>query len=136
MMMRSEAEIRRDVVTRLRRRGLFVLNGGLWLMTVFVLSQIMPYASFGTTVRGFLILFMFGWTAALGLHTLWTIYVELREWLVRRAIDREREFYRMRDSYEKRKYVEALPNLAADGELIDFPMLDNEDAYAQRSRDS
>jgi hypothetical protein len=119
--MRTEFEIRREVESRLRRRGLLVVNGGLWLMAVFILSQIMPYSSFGTTLNGLLVLFMLGWTAALGLHTPWTIYVELREWLVRRAIDREREFYRMRDTYEKRKHSEALSHLTDDGELIDFP---------------
>lgn len=119
--MRTEFEIRREVERRLRRRGLFVLNGGLWLMVVFILAQIVPYASFGTTLRGLLVLFMLGWTGVVGLHFLRTVYVELREWLVARAIERERAFYQMRDIYEKRKYDEIPPRLMNDGELIDFP---------------
>lgn len=119
--MRSEAEIRRQVETRLKRRGLLFLDGGLWLAVVFILSKIMPYSSFGTTLNSLLAVFMFLWTGIIGLHFLRTVYVELREWLVRRAIERERQFFQMRDAHEKRKRDDALPRLSDDGELFDFP---------------
>lgn len=142
--MRSEVDIRREVEAHLRRRGLFLLDGGLWAAAVVFLWQFTRYSGFGTTLSGLIVLFMLGWTAALGLHFLRTVYVEVREWLVRRAIQREREFYVLQDAYEKRKrdftparlenrsdarlgnsrdFTDA--RLENDGELIDFPGWDD-----------
>jgi hypothetical protein len=119
-MMRTEAEIRREVEVHLRRRGLLLVDAGLWIVAVFILWEIMPVSSFGTTLNSLLAIFMLGWTAVVGLHVLRTIYVELRELLARRAIEREHQMYLLRDAYEKRKHDEAVAHLTDDGELIDF----------------
>jgi hypothetical protein len=60
------------------------------------------------------------------LHTAYVLYVELRERLIRSAIERERQFYLLRDNYEKQKRSEAPDDnsrlrLTDDGELIDYP---------------
>lgn len=122
--MRSEAEIRREIESRLRRRGLLLVNGAAWSVVVFILSQIFPSRSLGTTLTSLLVLWMVGWTMVLGLHFLRTIYVEMREWLVSRAIARERSAYDLRDSaYAKPKRREEA-RLSDDGEFVDEPLID------------
>jgi hypothetical protein len=61
-------------------------------------------------------------------------YVELREYLVRRAIERARHLSRDEGAYEKRKHDDALPRLelGEDGELVDFPMREDTN-YERRS---
>lgn len=124
--MRSEAEIRSEVLKRFHRWVFLVLNGGLWVAAVFILSQMMPARSFGTTLNGLIVLSMLAWTGLLGLHFLRTIYVELREWLVRRAVERERQLYLAGYFQEKRKRREAPPRLGDDGDLVDFPADEDE----------
>jgi hypothetical protein len=130
--MRSEAEIRKAVETRLKRWGLLLVNGGLWAAVVFVLSQIMPNAGISSGWRGFFSVLMLVWTPVLGLHILSVLYVELREYLVRRAVGRERELYLMRENDDKRKRDRAVSRLelGEDGELVDFPM--SEDTNYER----
>jgi hypothetical protein len=140
--MRSEGEIRREVEERLRRWGLLALNGILWVGAAKLLYGFSRYSSFGR-FDGVVVLAMVLWAALVGLHALRTFYVEGKEWLVRRAIEREREFYRLQTGYEKRKRDESasLPDdsrfslpaedgeytvlpfrhEAEDGELVDFP---------------
>jgi hypothetical protein len=127
-MMRSEAEIRREVETRLLRRGLLLLNGGLWAAAVFILSIVMPRGTLGTTLTGLLTVGMLAWTLVLLLHAFRVVYVELRERLVNSAIERERQFYLLRENYEKQKRSEereradsAFVHLSDDGELVDAP---------------
>lgn len=131
--MRSEADIRREVEGRLRRRGLFVLNAVLWAGTAALLWITAAYVSFGG-FAGLVIWLMIAWAGVVGLHFLRTVYVELREWLVRRAINNERRTYVMRDEYDiekpKRASVSRL-EMTDDGELIDFPEID-ERAGTQR----
>ena len=136
--MRSEAEIRKQVEDHLKRRGLWVVDAGLWLLAVFFLWTFMPNVGLSTTFKGLTALFMVAWTGVLGAHTLRTIYVELREYLVRRAIERERRYYVMGDEYGKRKRDEAISRLEVgdDGELVDFPDREQDENYAQRSRNS
>ncbi len=137
-MMRSEAEIRTEVETRLRRRGLLILNGGMWAAVVFFLFEYTRSRSLGlgepwTTM---LILFLLAWLAVIGVQTIRVLYVEMREWLVRYAIERERELYMERGAYEKRKHDQALSRRSDDGELVAFPLWDVEDKDAQRSPNS
>jgi hypothetical protein len=100
--MRSEQEIRREVETRLRRRGLLIVDSGLWLLVVFAIFSYSERYTFGSYAE-VVVLFMLFWGALLGLHTLAVLYIEVREWLVRRAIQREREFYVLKNTYEKQK---------------------------------
>lgn len=125
--MRSEAEIRREVETRLRRRGLLLLNGGLWTGAVLFLALLMPRGVYGS-LTGLIMIGMLAWTLALGLHAFRVVYVELRERLVNSAIERERQFYLLRENYEKQKRFEerdradaAFVHLSDDGELVDAP---------------
>lgn len=125
--MRSEAEIRREVETRLRRRGLLLLNGVLWVVAVAVVYRITLVSSFGS-LSGLVIIALFMWMLALGLHAFRVVYVELRERLVNSAIERERQFYLLRENYEKQKRFEereradtAFVHLSDDGELVDAP---------------
>ena len=126
--MRSDIEIRREVETRLRRRGLLVLNGILWgasgLMSYFYVEM----NGLATALSSYLFFFMLAWTFILGLHVLRVVYVELRERMVRSAIERERQFYLLRDHHEKQKRSEARERenaaslrLLDDGELVDYP---------------
>ncbi len=101
-MMRSEGEIRREVEGRLRRWGLLALNLILWAGAAKLLYGFAQYSSFGR-FDGLIVLAMVAWAALVGLHALRTFYVEGREWLVRREITREREFYVLQNAYEKRK---------------------------------
>ena len=145
--MRSEGEIRREVEGRLKRRGLLIADGGLWLLVGFGLVEFTEYRSlrFSEPWPTVIILFMLFWGALLGLHTLAVLYIEVREWMVQRAIAREREFYALKMAYEKRKRDDSAsrniersrPLIAEDGELISFPEYEIEDTeYAQRSRNS
>ncbi len=140
--MRSEAEIRKQIEDHLKRRGLWLVDAGLWALAVFSSLAFMRSHIVSTTINYLVPLFMLAWTGVLGLHTLRTVYVELRDYLVRRAIDRERHYYVMEDEYApergKRKHDDSAPRLTDDGELVDFPadFSDEEDSYAQRSRNS
>jgi len=143
--MRSEAEIRREVEGRLRRRGLLIADWGFWLLVGFAIVSYFRHQSFASDYDNVAALFVLFWTALLGLHTLAVLYIEAREWLVRRAIQREREFYVLQTTYEKRKRDDSAsrngeasrPLISEDGELIEFPEhhLEDDD-YAQRSRNS
>ena len=142
--MRSEGEIRREVETRLRRRGLLIADGGLWLLASFGIYNYDQYGNFGI-YGNIIVAFMLVWTALLGLHTLAVLYIEMRERLVRQAIAREREFYVLQATYEKHKRDDSLsrneeesrPRIREDGELISFPEDEiEEDEYAQRRRNS
>ena len=139
--MRSETEIRKQVEARLRRRGLFVLNGGLWFITGMFLWFGRGVYYFISDYSNTLLNLMLLWTFVLGLHFFFTVYVELREYLVRRAIEQERRYYVMSSSARpddaekpKRAADVARLELTDDGELIDFDDLENEDSYVQRNR--
>lgn len=127
--MRSDGEIRREVETRLKRRGLLLLNGGLGVLAVFLLYQFTRFRSFGEPWATLILLFMLGWFVLGILHTAAVVYVELRERLVRSAVERERQFYLLRDNYEKQKRAEIRERdyeasdlrIADDGELVDYP---------------
>lgn len=121
MLMRSDVEIRREVEARLRRRGWLMLDGGGWIAAVVLLALTMPNNSFGTSLVGLILVSMLAWTGVLGLHVLRTLYVEVREWMVRRAIDQEYQMYRIREAVEKHKRDDAAARLSSDGELVDFP---------------
>jgi hypothetical protein len=122
--MRSEAEIRRQVESRFHRWVYLFAHGGAWLAVAFGLflyarRTLVPV---GWTDSAFIVMVM--WGMLVGLHFLRTVYVESREWLVRRTIDREMREYVLREAYEKRKRDEATERLSSDGgdgELIDFP---------------
>lgn len=129
MKFRSEAEIRSDVERRLKRRGLLLLNAGLGVLAVFLLYQFTRFRSFGEPWATLILLFMLGWFVLGILHTAAVLYIELRERLVRSAIERERQFYLLRDNYEKQKRAEIRERdfdtsrlgISDDGELIDYP---------------
>ncbi len=131
--MRTEAEIRGAVEARLRRWGLLALNGILWVGAAKLIYGYSQYGNFGQ-FAGAVILFMIVWAALFGLHALRVFYVELRERLVRRAVEREREFYQLQVAYEKRKHEEPLPRLSDDGELIDFPEWSDAEGKLKRER--
>ena len=131
--MRSEAEIRSEVETRLRRRLMLFLHGALWVVGAAIVYRVTRFSSFGS-LTGMVMLLLLAWTGMLGLHVLRVGYVELRERLVRGAIERERQFYLLRDNYEKRKRSEergrseehereesTVVHLSDDGELVDAP---------------
>ena len=86
--MYSEIAIARQVEMRLNRRVLLVADAGAWVFYLWVFK----YTSFAH-FEGMAVLIALLWMGVLGLHFLWTIYVELRDWLVRRAIEHERHFY-------------------------------------------
>jgi hypothetical protein len=143
MTMRSEGEIRREVEGRLRRRGLLILDGGLWLVAGFAIYNYAQYGKFGI-YGNIIVAFILVWTALVGLHTLAVLYIEVRERLVRQAIEREYQFYMMKNAYEKRKYDDSPSRnvdgsrrrIAEDGELIDLPVTYDDDVdekakYAQ-----
>ncbi len=128
--MRSEVEIRRQVEARLHRWLFLLLHGGLWTAVGFGLyfysrRVIVPSGWVDSAIMVMLL-----WAGLVGLHVLRTVYVELREYVVRRAVDRERQHYQARDIYEKPKRLEA----SDDGELIELAAWRDEDA--QRSRNS
>lgn len=152
-----EAEIRKQVEDRLKRRGLFLADAGLWLMTFLFLWVMRPEGRFVSAM----IFFAFLWTGVLGLHFMRTAYVELRDYLVARAIERERSAERRYyvtagEPYEKPKRADrAAPptyepstyepstrlDLNGDGELVDFDFIDpdldpdsgDEEAYGHRN---
>ncbi len=114
--MRSEAEIRRQVETRLRRWGLLIANGVLWTTvsgTLYVVSNNMGISE---APRSWLFAFVLAWLGLVVLHTLRVIYVELREFAVKRAVRREIRQYRPDGDYEKPKRLE----ISDDGELVDW----------------
>lgn len=134
MMMRSEAEIRKQVETRLRRWGLVALNGILLIGAAKLIFAYSQNHDFMGSQADVIIALMIGWVALVGLHFLRTVYVELREYLVRRAIDQERNSTHA--AYEKPKHDETQLSLSDDGELADFLTWYQEDEYAQRTSDS
>ena len=149
--MRSEAEIRKQVETRLHRWGLLALNLILWVGAAKLLYGFSQYSSFGR-FDGLIVLMMVGWAVLVGLHALRTFYVEGREWLVKRAIEREKQFYLRQNAYIKRKRDESasLPDESRlslpdedgkysgvpfrhkpdDGVLVDFPFRFDSDKKA------
>ncbi len=124
--MRSEAEIRKQVEARLRRRGLFALNAILWFASGMFLWLGRGVYYFITDYSNTLLNLMLLWTFVLGLHFLYTVYVELRDWLVGRAVERERRYYVMSGDDEKPKRDAAVARLELtdDGELIDYEFPD------------
>jgi hypothetical protein len=139
--MRSEAEIRRQVETRLRRWGLLALNGILWIGAAKLLYGFAQYSSFGR-FDGLIVLLMVGWAVLLGLHALRTFYVEGRERLVQWAIKREHQVYGWQPLDEKPKRAESASRPAEsrvslqadDGELVDFPFSQEADVKAKHER--
>lgn len=124
--MRSEAEIRREVESRLKRRGLVLLHGALW---VIITTSLYLYARVQNTPVGWstsAVFFMGLWACLIGLHAFTVIYVELRERLVRKAIERERKHYQIGDTYYgKRKRVDDPPLLLEDdGEIVEDDLVD------------
>lgn len=119
-MMRSEAEIRRQVDGRFRRWAALTFNGGLWAAVALGLYFYSERASFPPDLVAPVIAFMVIWAAVVGLHFLYSLYTETRESVVQKAIEREREFYLLRADYEKRKRDDAPARLSDDGELVDF----------------
>ncbi len=132
--MRSEAEIRKQVEARLKRWLFLIIDGGGWLSATFILWQTASYRSFGQ-FSGAVAIFMLLWLGVVGLHFLRTIYVELRDWLVHRAVERERRYYVMSSDAEKPKREADVTRLELtdDGELIEFDDLEAEDSYVQRN---
>lgn len=122
--MRSEAEIRKQVETRLRRWSLLALNGILWIGVAKLLFVYSQTHSFYGSQSDIIALVMLGWVALVGLHTLRTIYVELREYLVRRAIRQEHERYADKPKRDETR-------LTDDGELVDFASLYDDDEQIQ-----
>lgn len=120
MLMRSEAEIRRQVAARFRRWAFLLLDGGLWLVTMY--GRVQLEHTYGLAIlrgdSGNNILL--GWSVLFIAHLLYMLYVETRDLLVRRAVTHEYH-------HEKRKHKRdetVAPRsamLADDGELIDFP---------------
>ena len=126
--MRSDAEIRSEVETRLKRRGLLVVNGGLYLLSGLFFYFYIRTNGFFNALGSYLFFFMLAWTGILLLHILRVAFVEMRERLVRSAIERERQFYLLRDNFEKQKrseghdYDDSRLRIADDdGELVDYP---------------
>src|SRR5687767_243153 len=101
--MRSETEIRSEVSARLWRRSLWLLDAGLGALTVFLVYMFTRYRSFGEPWASIVIVFLFGWFMLGIVHTTYFLYVEIRERLVHSAIERERQFYLLRENYEKQK---------------------------------
>jgi hypothetical protein len=119
--MRSETEIRREIEARLRRRGFLLLHGALWAIITFSLYAYSRYQGVPVGWTTSAVFFMGLWAFIVGLHTFWVGYVELRDRLVRQAVERERRYYPMGDAYAKPKRREAPPRLSDDGDLVDFP---------------
>jgi hypothetical protein len=135
--MRSEAEIRREIEGRLRRRGLLLLHGALWAIITFSLYAYARYqgvpVGWGTSATFFMGL----WALIVGLHAFWLIYAELRDRLVRQAVERERQLYLAGYFHEKRKRSAASPRLPDEDDsledtLIDFPA--DEDEHVAEAR--
>ncbi len=106
--MYREISIREQVEARLDRRLLFAADAGAWLFYLWVFK----YTSFAH-FEGMAVFLALIWMGVLGLHFLWTFYAELRDWLVQRAVERERRYAFAQDAiYEK-------PKRARRFELID-----------------
>ncbi len=86
--MYSEIAISRQVEARLNRRVLLVADGSAWMFFLWVFK----FTSFAR-FEGMAVLIALIWTGVLGLHFLGMAYIELRDWLVRRAIEHERRAY-------------------------------------------
>ncbi len=79
--MRSEAEIRKQVEARLKRWLFLIADGGLWFAAVFFYRSSGGFLNLGQFAgAGSLLLTL--WFVVVGLHTLWTFYATLRDWLV------------------------------------------------------
>jgi hypothetical protein len=128
--MRSEAEIRREVEQRFNRWVFLFMNGGLWIVVGAGLSLYSRYQGVPAGWIDSVLLFLMFWGLLVGLHFLRTVYVEKRDWLVRRAIEHERKAYLLGNTYDKRKRGETLPRLSDDvnieDALVDFPADENE----------
>ncbi|MFN8449629.1 MAG: hypothetical protein U0521_13850 [Anaerolineae bacterium] len=83
--MRSEAEIRRQVAARFRRWAFLLLDGGLWLVTMY--GRVQLEHTYGLAIlrgdSGNNILL--GWSVLFIAHLLYMLYVETRDLLVRRG---------------------------------------------------
>ncbi len=110
--MYSEMTIARQVEARLNRRLLLVADGSGWAFFLWVFK----YTSFAH-FEGMAVLLALIWTGVLGLHFLWTVYAELRDWLVQRAIKHEQRFY---VAEKPKRTARPRLDLADDGELIDY----------------
>ena len=152
--MRSEAEIRRQVETRLHRWGMLALNAILWIGAAKLIDAYIQYASFYGGARDGIVLVMVLWLSLIGLHALWVFYREIREGLVRWAIAREHQVYGWQpmDEKPKRRESASLPDESRlslpvdDGEypgvpsrhepdtgtLVDFPFRYEPDQKAKR----
>ncbi|MBI1256330.1 MAG: hypothetical protein GC204_02560 [Chloroflexi bacterium] len=106
--MRSEQEIRREVEGRLKRRGLLLLDGGLWLLTMIALFA---YSRHNDLWEGYSPAIMLVWTIVLALHLFRVRYSEKRKW----------------DDSASRLMHQSAPRIAEDGELITFPYHENEE---------
>jgi hypothetical protein len=124
--MRSEAEIRHEIEKRFNRWVFLFVNGGLWVVVGVGLYLYSRYQSVPAGWIDSAILFLMLWGLLVGLHFLRTVYIEKRDWLVRRAIEHERKAYLLSNTYEKHKRDNAFSRLRDDGELIDFPTDENE----------
>ena len=136
--MRSDAEIRNLVESRLRRWGLLVLNIILWVGAAKLVYGVTQTSSFGQ-FTGAIVLIMVAWAALVGLHALRTFYVEGKERLVQWAIKREHQVYGWQPLDEKPKRDESASRpeesryslQADDGELVDFPFSQEADVKAK-----
>jgi hypothetical protein len=131
--MRSEAEIRKQTVTRMRRLFLLTLNGGLWITAALAIYLYTRDHAFMGALQVTVGLGMLIWMTVIGLMAARTVYVEVTEFVVYRAIERERRDYLMRETYEKRKRDDASLRLSDDGELIDWNA-DEREAKAKHER--
>ena len=130
--MRSEAEIRKQVEARLRRWALVLLNVILFVGVIKGLALFTSVRTDGLSQTDLILLTL--WASLIGLHVLRTVYIEVREIAVRRAVVGESKQYQQHEHYEKRKHDDALLRLGDDGELIDFPLVDNEDEKSRYER--
>ena len=100
-----------------KRWRLLALNGILWVGAAKLIDAYIQNAYFYSSVRDVIVLVMVAWLMLMGLHALWVFYKDLRERLMRWAIEQAQPSYG-----HKRKRDHAVPFLNdADGELIDFP---------------
>lgn len=137
--MRSEAEIRSQVEKRFHRWVFLLLNGGAWAaisvgLYLYYRANRAPEGWIDSGWVSSATIIMLLWGIIVGLHFLRTVYVETREWLVGRAVDREIRDYTLREMHQKRKRDDALPYLTDEREQVDFPSEEEAigDAYAKR----
>jgi hypothetical protein len=103
-----------------KRWLLLALNGILWVGTAKLIDAYIQNTNFYSGVRDVIVLMMVAWLNLVGLQALWVLYREIRERLMRWAIEQAQPSYR-RDADDKRKRDQAALMLADDGELVDFP---------------